>query len=208
MTTTTKVKAVKVALKMSKMTFLQLADFASHVVSSMTANAHFTAPLPTMATMNANIASLTAAIAAAKPTTPAATADKHAKKKVLYDAMNQLGAYVAGVANLDPPNAATIIASAGMVEKAAAKPKASGFRLVLSTTPGDVTLYTTSVKNAAYKWQYTLTPAVDASWITVEGTLAKYLITGLTSASRYYFRVAVITHITGPWSNQITTVML
>ncbi len=208
MTTTTKVKAVKVALKMSKMTFLQLADFAKHVVGSMTGNANFTAPLPTMATMNANIASLEAAIAASKPSTPTKTADKHAKKKVLYDAMNQLGAYVAGVANLDPPNAITIITSAGMVEKAAPKPKASGFRLLLSKTPGEVTLYTASVKNAAYKWQYTTTPAVDASWITVEGKLSKYLITGLTSGSRYYFRVAVITHTTGPWSNQISSMIL
>ena len=165
-------------------------------------------PSPTLATLNANIASLEAAIVASKPSTPTATADKHAKKKVLYDAMNTMGAYVAGVANLDPPNAVTIITSAGMVERAAVKPKASGFRLLLSSTPGNVTLYTTSVKNAAYKWQYTTTPAVDASWVTVEGTQAKYLITGLASGSRYYFRVAVITHITGPWSNLITTKML
>jgi hypothetical protein len=204
---TLKVKKVKTSLKLSKMTFLQLVDFAKHVVASMTGNAHFVAPLPLLATISTAIASLEAAIVASKPSTPTATADKHAKRKVLYDAMTHLGAYVEGIANMDPPNAVTIVTSAGMEVKLPGKPRPAGFRLQLTGKPGEVRLLTTSVKAAAYKWQYTPTPTDINSWVTVESSLAKLLLTGLTSVTRYYFRVAVIGHTTGAWSTVINAVI-
>ncbi len=193
---------------MSKMTFLQLVDFSKHVVTSMTGNAYFTTPLPTLASMNASIASLEAAILAAKPSTPTATADKHDKKKLLYEAMTQLAAYVVATANLTPSNAVTIITSAGLLVKAAPKPRPAGFRLKVMAVPGEVSLFTTAVKSGSYKWQYTTTPLVDASWQTLENNVAKILITGLTSSTRYYFRVAVIKKSIGPWSMVIDIVVL
>jgi hypothetical protein len=202
------VKKVKVSLKMSKMTFLQLTDFSNHVLASMTGNPHFAAPSPALTAISSDIAGLQAAIVAAKPSTPTATADKHAKRKVLYDAMTHLGAYVEGIANLDPPNAITIITSAGMEVKSPGKPRPAGFRLQLTGKPGEVKLLTTHVAASAYKWQYTTTPADNASWITSETSIAKLLLSGLTSAAHYYFRVAVIGHTTGAWSNVISTVVL
>lgn len=193
---------------MSKMTFLQLVDYSNHVVTSMTGNVHFASPSPSLAAVGASITSLQAAIIASKPSTPTATADKHAKRKALVDLMTHLGAYVEGIANMDPPNAITIITSAGMEVKAPGKPRAAGFRLQLTGKPGEVRLLTGSVSGAAYKWQYTSTPADNLSWITQETSITKLLITGLSSGTRYSFRVAVIGHTTGAWSTVLNTVVL
>jgi hypothetical protein len=202
-----KVKKVTVAMRMSRMTVLLLIDFAKHVVSSMTNNAYFTTPTPTLASITTNVQSLEAAVAVSKHGPPAATEDVHTKKKVLYDAMKHLGAYVEGVANLDPPNAATIAKSAGVGLKSDPKPRVTGFRLLLTGVPGQVKLFTLSVKNASYRWEYTLTPADANSWITLDSNVSKFLVTGLVSGQRYYFRVANVLKTLQPWSQVINTLV-
>jgi hypothetical protein len=202
-----KVKKVTVAMRMGKLTILQLIYFAKHVIASMTNNPHFSSPSPSLASMSTNIQNLEAAVAAAKYGPPTATEDMHAKKKVLYDAMKQMGAYVEGIANLDPPNAAAIATSAGVGLKNDPKPRASGFRLTLTGVPGQVKLYALSVKAASYKWEYTLTPADASSWISLDTNVAKLLITGLTSGQRYSFRVAAVLKTLQPWSQVISTLV-
>jgi hypothetical protein len=205
--TTQKVKKVIIALRMDRMTPLQLVDFSKQIVTAMTGNAYFASPSPTLASINSNIVSLEAAIAVTKRGIQATTADMHAKKKILHDALKNLGAYVEGIANLDPPNAITIARSAEMGIKNDPKPRPSGFRLQLTGIPGQVRLYTTSIKSGSYRWEYTLTPTDNASWISVENNLAKILITGLTSGQRYYFRAAAVERTLGPWSTIINTVV-
>lgn len=189
------------------MTTLQMASFSKQVVADMTGNAHFPSPSPALSVIDANTLALDTAIAVVKRGIPATTADMHAKRKVLHDLLKSLGVYVEVVANQDPPNALTIAKSSGMGIKLDPKPRPAGFRLQPTNVPGQVKLFTTSVPRGAYKWEYTTTPAVDASWVSVENNAAKILITGLTSASRYYFRVAVATKSLGPWSDVINTVI-
>ncbi len=204
-----KVKKVTVAMRMNTLTPLLLAAFGKHVVSSMTGNVYFTTPSPTLAAINTAIASLEAAISVAKRGDTASTSDMHAKKKVLHDLLKLLGAYIEGVANLDPANAATIAKSSGAGIKNDPKPRPSGFRLQLPGLPGEVKLFTTAVKSAVYKWQYTTNPADPTTWVTyAEASIAHILVTGLTSGQRYYFRVAAITKAVGPWSTVINTVVM
>jgi hypothetical protein len=202
-----KVKKVLIAPRMGKMNPIQLVDFSKLVIASMTGNAYFASPSPSLASVNADTLALEVANAVVRRGILATTADMHVKKKILHDALKNLGAYVEGVANLDPVNALTIARSSSMGIKNDAKPRPSGFRLQLTGIPGQVRLYTNSIKSGAYKWEYTTTPADNASWIQLENNVAKILITGLTSAQRYYFRSAVVEKILGPWSNVINTVI-
>jgi hypothetical protein len=200
---------VKVALKMSPMTDLQLIDFSKHVVDSMTANPHFPAPFPSLADLTTLILDFESAFAVAYNGPPTTTAHKLVKRQLLHGAMTLIGAYVEGIANLDPPNALKIVFSAGMEVRSALPPKASGFRLKLTGNPGEVVLMTDRVRSAAYKWEYTTTPDDPASWLVyLENMKREVLLKGLNSATRYYFRVAVILHGSGPWSRVIDTVIL
>ena len=200
---------IKVALKMTPMTILQLIEFSNHVVLSMTGNSNFALPVPSLAAVSNAIASVEAAVADAHRGSATATSDKLAKRKLLQDLMTSLGAYVESVANLDPPNAITIIRSAGMEVKQALPPKPNGFRLKLTGKPGEVLLMTTRVRSSAYKWEYTTTPDVDSSWLVyVENMNREILLKGLQSGLRYYFRVAVIQDKAGPWSQVISTIVL
>jgi len=200
---------MKVALKMSPMTILQLIDFSKHVINCMTSNAYFPSPSPSLASISAHIYNLEAAVAASHHGPPTATANKLAKRVLLHEAMTVLGAYVERIANQDPPNAVTIITSAGMEVKRALPAKPSGFRLKLTGVPGEVLLMTDRVRSAGYKWEYTTTPDVQESWqVYLENVNREVLVKGLTSATRYYFRVAVIGHRIGPWSQVINTVVL
>jgi len=194
-------------MRMGRLTVLLLIDFAKHVVASMTNNQYFTTPAPSLASITTAVQNLEAAVAAAKHGPPAATEDVHTKKKVLYDTLKNLGAYVEGVANLDPPNAATIAKSAGVGLKNDPKPRATGFRLTLPGAPGQVKLYTSSVKAASYKWEYTLTPADATSWISLDTNVSKLLVINLTSGQRYYFRVANVLKTLQPWSQVISTLV-
>jgi hypothetical protein len=199
---------VKVALKMTPMSFLQLLDFSNHVVKCMTGNGYFLNPTPSLATISSNVSNLAVLVAVAYHSPPTGTADRYAKRKILQDSMTALGAYVESVANLDPPNAVTIITSAGMEVKQALPVKPSGFRLKLTGVPGEVLLMTTRVRSAAYKWAYTTTPDDAASWICIENVNREILLKGLKSGQVYCFRVSVIQHRAGPWSQVIKTMVL
>ncbi len=203
-----RIKKAKVVLKLSELTFLQMIDFSKHVISSMSGNAYFPAPLPALNTISTNIANLDAAVMLANTRTPSATADKHAKRKLLHDSMTSLGFYVEAIANQDPANALTIITSAGMTPKKDLPPKPSGFRLVLTGVPGEVKLLTDWVRLAGYKWEYTTTPEDETSWIETDSMKRELLLSGLTTGLRYYFRVAVILHTCGPYSQVINTIVL
>ena len=196
------------ALGLSRMTYLQLIDFGNQVVLKMTGNVHFPAPNPTLAAIQTAITGLDTLVTAPRPHSTSQTADKTAKRKVLHDLLTTLAAYVAGIANLDPPNAVTIAESSGMKTAIPKKAPQNGFRVLPNKIQGQAKLATTKIRNAAYHWQYTLTPADDASWKSYDGMEARVTFTGLVSGLKYYFRVAVIQKGVGPYSVVLSYVVL
>jgi hypothetical protein len=205
---TPKVKKVRVALKLHQKTDLQLIDFCNHILQTMTGNINFPSPQPTLAAMTTATNALDAAVKIPKPHTPTQTADIQVKRKLLRDLMTSTGAYVEGVANLDPVNALTILKSSGMTPHADPKPKLNGFRFLPNAIPGQVKLATDRTNGAMYKWQYTLTPADETSWKTQESNVTKTVIPLLISGARYSFRVAVVLKVAGPWSNVISIIVM
>src|SRR5882724_4265276 len=87
------------------------------IVSSMTGNANFATPNPTLASVTININALETAKIAADGGGPDDTANMYAKEAVLDLSLKLLGAYVEGAANVNPLNADAIILSAGMEVK-------------------------------------------------------------------------------------------
>ncbi|HEV7230874.1 MAG TPA: hypothetical protein VGO45_06075, partial [Bacteroidia bacterium] len=64
-------------------------------------------------------------------------------------------------------------------------------------------------KNAIYVYQMTTNPKNEASWTTIyKGLIAKFIKTGLTSGTRYYFRYAVILKgVQGAWSPVLSIIV-
>src|SRR5258708_25791293 len=84
------------------------------MVTSMTGNANFGTPNPTLATITTNVNALEAASIAAKGGGKDETANMRAKEAVLDLSLKLLGYYVEGIASANPANAEAIILSAGM----------------------------------------------------------------------------------------------
>jgi hypothetical protein len=204
----TKVKRVRMSMHLCEMTYLELIDFSNQVVLHMTGNIHFPSPAPTLAAIQAAITDLDNLVTAPKPLSTSQTADKKAKRKLLHDLLTALAAYVAHIANQDPPNAITIAESSGIPVAPPPKVPQNGFRVMANKIPGRAKLATTWVRNAAYHWEYTLTPADPASWKSYQGLYAKTTFTGLTSGLKYYFRVALIRKGIGPFSIVLSYVVL
>jgi hypothetical protein len=119
-----------------------------------------------------------------------------------------MGDYVEQIANSPEnfPNAATIIASAGMDARANHTRKASVFKVRSTGTAGEMQLRTTYVPASIYHWQKSTD---GVSWLPLGvSRKASYLVSGLTSGTKYFFRVAIDDRDgMGPWSDDISKVV-
>ena len=182
-----------VVLGLTRLPIPQEIELSRFVVTSMTGNANFTTPSPTLATITANANALETAYVAAQGGGKDEHAVMYAKKLLLELSLKALAGYVESIANANPVNAESIILSAGMQVKKRPSPRANGFRLSLTGKPGEVLLKTDFDDRATFTWQTTFTPLAEDSWQTIHvGTQAKYLATGLTRGMLYFFRVAKV----------------
>lgn len=191
-----------VVLGLAQLSVPQKIEFARFVVTSMTGNANFGTPSPTLASVTTNINALETAYVAARGGGHDETTAMHAKELLLELSLKALAGYVEPIANANPVNAEAIITSAGMRVKKGPAPKENGFRIALNGNVGEVLLRTDFESRAAFRWQKSLTPYVESSWMDMHlGTQASYVATGLTSGTVYYFRVAKIDrHGQNDWS--------
>lgn len=123
----------------------------------------------------------------------AATAAMHASETEVNEIFRVLAAYVDRIAKGDE----TIILLSGFntSKQPIAKQKAE-LAVVSGANSGTVKLAAKAIKGAgSYIWQYCInTPTNEKDWITGGfSTQASFEISGLTSASKYYFRFAAIT---------------
>lgn len=117
----------------------------------------------------------------------------HLKEAVLDLSLKSLGAYVEGVANVNPLNADAIILSAGMEVKGKGGNMIYDFDVRSTGTPGEVRLQRKSIGRGTYEFQMCTDPSAEANWqVIYEGTRGCIIKSGLTIGTKYYFRTAAI----------------
>ncbi|MBI4946261.1 MAG: fibronectin type III domain-containing protein [Bacteroidetes bacterium] len=203
-------KKVVVVLKLARLSIPKKIEKARFIVTSMTGNANFTTPSPTLATITANVNALeTAAIASAGGGVDE-TANMHAKELTLDLALKSLAGYVEGIANANPVNAESIALSAGMDVKTPVVHTAREFHVSVTGDPGEVKLATKFEKRATFMFQMCTNTSSESNWQTImQSTRSKFVKSGLISGTRYYFRVAVINiNGQGAWSNVLSSIAL
>lgn len=203
-------KKVVVVLKLAKLSVPHKIEKARFIVTSMTGNAAFTTPNPTLAIITTNINALETGHLAAKGGGTDETANMHSKEFVLELSLKSLAAYVEGIANTNPVTAEAVVLSAGMNIKTPATQNPRDFHVKPGDIPGEVKLSTKHEPNSTFIWQMCNDPAVEANWLTIgQATQANFVKSGLTSGARYYFRVAVVGKDgQGAWSNVVNTIVL
>ncbi len=191
-----------VVLGMKKLSNSQMITLARAILVAMTGNLRFITPSPSLVSYLADIVNMENAMAATAGG-PLKTATVKVFRNILELSTISLGGYVETIANLDASTASETILSAAMkVKRVSVKPP-NDFRIkVNGAVPGEVKLRTKGLKRATFQFEFSLTPADEASWESLyAGTKASCMASGLISGKRYYFRVTYIDKIgTHPWS--------
>jgi hypothetical protein len=202
MSSKSKIQKKRVALGLSKLTPTQVVVLARHISQSMTGNAIFPNPTPALTTIDAQAAALEAGYSLTLTRAKGSVDQMHVERKTLTTSLMQLASYVEVVANANPDNASSIIGVSGMPEKKPMVRKPKGFSVTAGKDPASVKITTQAVKRGIYVYEMTTDPATATSWAVIyTGNTVKFLKTGLTSGTRYYFRYAVITAgVQGNWS--------
>ena len=180
------------------------------IVTSMTGNANFGTPSPTLATITTNVNALEAAHIAAKGGGKDDTANMRAKEAVLDLSLKLLGYYVEIIASANPANAEAIILSAGMDVRGKGGNKVRGFEVSATGNIGEVRLQREGVIRGSYEYQMSIDISTDANWQRIySGTRNRFVKSGLASGTRYYFRAAGIDkNGLSPWSSVKTMIAL
>ena len=201
-----------VKLALAELTPEEKVQLATNINDSMTGNPIYTTPAPTLASLVATAAGLTAAITNAadkRQQSLVATMELDAAEDALDAAITQLGSYVENTSN----GVEADILSSGMGVKGAAVPAGnlSAPGPIAATTgdaPGEVDLSWPRLTGAkSFVIQYATDPATpDGDWkFATTSTKSSCTVTGLTAGTRHWFRVAA-TGSAGqsPWSSPVT----
>lgn len=160
------------------------------IVGKMSAVAKLQTPLLAQTTTDLN--ALDAAQQLAHKGSPAQTADRNAKLKVVQSDARQLKAFVQSVADADLLNAQSIIESSGMsVAKKPLRTKPD-LAATVGKVPTTATLSAKALKSkVAYQWQMSVD---QKTWTDLPGTVkATTSVANLTPGTIYYFRFRTLT---------------
>ncbi len=160
------------------------------VINKMGAVAKLQTPLLAQATTDLGL--FTTAEELAHKGSPAQTADRNTKLRVLQADMRQLRAVVQAAADADPLNAAALIEASGMTVGRRAvriKPELAAKLGKVTTTAN---LFARAAKGrASYQWQMSVD---QKTWGDLAGTVkASSPVSGLTPGTIYYFRFRTLT---------------
>ncbi len=164
------------------------------IISSITGNANFPTPVPSIAVIEAAADNFSSALVKAQTGNRADVADKNAKRETLLAALRQLCSYVNLTANGD---AAMLLTSGFDVSKdpqpsIISKPEI--IRLENGVASGTLQLSVKAVKGAySYLHEYTTDATLAPnSWVSSMSTSAKATLTNLQPGTVYYCRVAAV----------------
>jgi hypothetical protein len=182
-----------VALKLARLSVPRKIEKAKAIVAAMTGNANFPTPSPTLETITQLANGLEMALIATNGGAEEETAAMYARERELDLGLKSLAAYVEGIANVNPEQAEVIILSAAMEVKKRVVRTTSDFDVKSTGNPGEVKIGCRAEDRAAYVFQMTTDPSNEANWSTIHSDVRSKLVRkGLTSGTRYHFRVAVI----------------
>jgi hypothetical protein len=209
MATKSKVSKVLIALGLSKLTVPQLIANSNSYVQHMTGNAFFITPNPPLATLSAQVSKVEAALTLSATRVKGSVAAMHTEQRSLNILLKSLATYVEETANATPEQALEIAQSTTMPIKKQMVRAPKVFAVKLTSTPGEVLLNTKAVKKAIYTYAMTTDPATVTSWVNIiVNNDVKNLHSGLSSGTRYYFRVATtVKGVQSPWSPTINIMM-
>lgn len=179
--------------------FYRLSDSALEakchlIISSLTGNAAFATPVPTLAEIETASANFTSALVAAGTGNRSDIANKNAMRETAVGLYSRLCTYVNFTANGN----ATLLLTTGFDVSKTPEPKVitkpENLKVLNGTVAGSLLVSVKRVPGAySYVHQYTTdaTLAPD-SWVSTAGTTAKLLLTNLTAGTMYYCRVAAV----------------
>ena len=166
---------------------------AQHIVDSLTGNAHFPTPIPTLADVQTSITAYAAALAKAIDGSKQDTVLKNQARDMVETLLGKLALYVQLNSNDDP---AIMLSSGFDISKPHAPigvlPKPDGFYVLAGEEKGSIDLGLTAIAGAvSYQYEYTDAPVTATSnWTVTVNTAAAVTIHHLQSGKEYAFRVA------------------
>lgn len=183
----------KVATGFSRLKDLELALKAKYILSSLTGNANFATPTPSLRDIDEAIKNFETALGKAVSGTKSDTAAKNAMRAVLEENLTNLGLYV----QLNGKNEESILLSSGFdLQKSRTSvgvlAKPDNFKVEPGDGAGSVKLSLNSIEGAdSYLFEYTEAPVTNTSnWLTKPSTKTYITITGLVSGKQYAFKVS------------------
>lgn len=190
----------KVKLNLRNLSTLEIVDLGRRVVRALTGNAAFPSPQPTLAVLTAGIDALETAnnnLETSRQEVATNLQIRDDQQAAILTLLRQASAFVESVAGEDE----SLILSAGMGVRSAAsvqsqEPGAPGnLSGSQSDHEGEIDLHWDTVKGAkSYEIQRSADPPTPTSWehaaVSVKSSAT---ISGLTSGTRYWFRVAAVT---------------
>lgn len=189
---TVSMQRILVSLKLPK-TAPELLLVAQRILTAMTDNPFFPSPNPSLKKLAAALADLGDAETTALSRARGTAAARNGKRAVLVSLLNRLKAYVQGVADDDPEQAASIIESAGMHVQDRVLPAKAPFVVKPGPVSGSAILVARAVaKEANYAWATSADGGV--TWKPLPQTKpAKTLVTGLPVGQKVSFRFRATT---------------
>jgi fibronectin type III domain protein len=170
-------------------------------------NEYFPHPIPALDDLDAHIDAAEAAQVAALTREIGKAAALRAALSALRGDLERLQVIVQGVANLSVTDGKAIVTTSGMSWKESRGPSRADFAVRQGRSAGMVILLARAIaRKASYYWQYSLD---GKRWRSAEPTLeAKTTLSGLTPATRYYFRFrAKKGKMLGDWSQVISLIV-
>jgi hypothetical protein len=188
----------RVILNLSKLSILEKLSLAKQISNSLTGNASFPTPSPPLAALNTATASLQTAhdeAQAARQESKNKTAVQNQMEDELDDVLTRLAGYVSSVSGND----AALVTSAGMNFEQPKTPSGpigtpQSFAATTGDSDGEIDLGWNSVDGAqSYVVEQSLQGPPSGAWTPVKTTTkSSHTVTGLTSGTRYWFRVAAV----------------
>ncbi|MFZ4455452.1 MAG: hypothetical protein ACOYOT_04455 [Bacteroidales bacterium] len=187
-------KKVKVVVDFIQFSVAAKIVFYRNVIDKLTDNATFPTPDTPLEGANAAVDKLETSYLAAQDGSRTAIAAMHSDEEAADNLFRILAAYVDRVAAGDE---VILLGSGFHLSKQPAPATKSALTVADGAHSGSVKLIAKAVDKAgAYLWQYAkdAQPDTDAGWtLAATSTQSTYELSGLSVATKYYFRMAAIT---------------
>jgi hypothetical protein len=192
-TTTKSIRRPTITLALAR-SVPALISYAEGIVTRMTGNPTFPAPVPTLAAVTAALADLRPTATPALARTKGAVTPRNEKRTVLVAALQQLRAHVQSIADADPTQASSIIESAGVAVRKSPTRSARAFAAKPGPVAGVVRVTAVAAsRRASYEWQYSADgaeipapPCRRSHGLAHAGTGSGSVFAGITMVTRLH----------------------